>query len=400
MNRMPRVPPSAVGRAAHFVGRRRELALIREMRETVSAWAEPQLAVIQAPPGAGKSALLREAARIAEEERAVVLDIPPATLDSPEGLRGGVLRQLEYRDRWRDLLPRVKVGFSVGADASAEIGGPTAAPARLFLDGLASLSQRCGPDAEGPSCVVVLIDEAQKLAERHRSTVELLLGALRERTGLRTVTLLAGLPDTVDALESPSLGRAQVQFGLGPLRRNESVSLLELWLADNGFRAEGGERLDAIAEHAQDWPEHLMHHIRAMVEAAAENGGVVDAEVVKRTNATAREPMQVYSEGRLRVMRGRAAADHRALMALAVASRDLDGGLSDQLAQQIIEAAGAAPELSMRLEHAGVLVSDRGRSRFAIPSLMRHVIATRRPLSQGLAAVVGAGVAEERDAES
>ena len=397
---MPRVPPSAVGRAAHFVGRRRELALIREMRETVSAWAEPQLAVVQAPPGAGKSALLREAARTAEEERAVVLDIPPATLDSPEGLRGGVLRQLEYRDRWRDLLPRVKVGFSVGADASAEIGGPTAAPARLFLDGLASLSQRCGPDAEGPSCVVVLIDEAQKLAERHRSTVELLLGALRERTGLRTVTLLAGLPDTVDALESPSLGRAQVQFGLGPLRRNESVSLLELWLADNGFRAEGGERLDAIAEHAQDWPEHLMHHIRAMVEAAAENGGVVDAEVVKRTNATAREPMQVYYEGRLRVMRGRAAADHRALMALAVASRELDGRLSDQLAQQIIEAAGAAPELSTRLEHAGVLVSDRGRSRFAILSLMRHVIATRRPLSQGLAAVVGAGVAEERDAES
>ena len=77
-----------------------------------------------------------------------------------------------------------------------------------------------------------------------------------------------------------------------------------------------------------------------------------------------------------------------------MASRDLGGGLSDQLVQQIIEAAGA-PELSTRLEHAGVLVIDRGRSRFAIPSLMRHLIATRRPLSPGLGAAVRAGVAEE-----
>ena len=87
-------------------------------------------------------------------------------------------------------------------------------------------------------------------------------------------------------------------------------------------------------------------------------------------------------------------------MALAVASRDLGGALSDQLAQQIIEAAGAAPELSTRPEHAGVLVIDRGRSRFAIPSLMRHVIATRRPLSPGLAAAVRAGVAEELGAQA
>ena len=365
------------------------------MRETVSAWAQPQLAVIQAPPGAGKSALLREAARIAEDERAVVFDVPPVALDSPEGLRGGVLRQLEYRDRWRDWIPEVKVGVSAGAEASTEIGGSVATAARVFLDGLESLSRRCGPDGERPSCVLLLIDEAQKLAERPRGTVDLLLGALRERTGLRTVTVLAGLPDTVDALASPSLGRAQVQFGLGALHRDESVGLLGLWLADNGFRAESGERLDAIAEHAQDWPEHLTHHIRAMVQAAAENGGVVDAEVVERTNAAAGEPMQVYYEGRLRVMRGRAAADHRALMVLAVAARELGGGLSDQLAQQLIEAAGAVPELSTRLERAGVLVSDRGRSRFAIPSLMRHVIATRRPLSDALGAAVRAGVAEE-----
>ena len=370
------------------------------MRETVSVWAEPQVAVIQAPPGAGKSALLREAARIAEEERAVVMDIPPATLDSPAGLRDGVLRQLEYRDRRRDLVPRVRVRVSAGDDASTEIGGAAASAARVFLDGLVSLSRRCGPDGNGPTSVLLLIDEAQKLAGRPTGTVDLLLGALRETAGLKTVTVLAGLPDTVDALASPSLGRAHVQFGLGALHREESLDLLRWWLAQNRFRAEGAERLDAIAEHAQDWPEHLTHHIRAMVRAAAESGGLVDAQVVERTNAAAEEPMQVYYEGRLRVMRGRTAADHRGLMALAVASRDLGGQLRDELAQQLIEAAGAAPELSTRLEHAGILVSDRGRSRFAIPSLMRHVIATRRPLSPELAAAVRAGVAEEAGANS
>ncbi len=344
--------------------------------------------MIQAPPGAGKSALLREAATAAEREHTVVVEIQPAMLDRAEELQSGVVSQLSLRDRWRELLPALQLGVSLGAEASVSAGGRPLPAIRALVDGFASVSRRAGPTGAGPSCLLILVDEAQKLADRDPTAVELLLEPLRNREGLRTVTILAGLPDTMDALRSPSLARADRDLGLGVLRREESVELLELWLRDNGFRAENPARLDAIAEHAQDWPEHLVHHITAMVEAAAEHGGVVDAAVVERTNAAANEPMERYYDRRLSVLDERPARDHDALAALAMAAGRLGGGLHRRTVTEIIEAMGARDDLGRALRHAGVLVPDGGRSRFAIPSLRRYVLKTGVPLPAELAAVV------------
>lgn len=382
------VPARAIGSAEHFVGRRAELGAFRRLRQLASTHAKPQLAVVQAPPGAGKSALLRETATAAELERTVVVEIQPAMLDRAEELHTGVVSQLSLRDRWRELLPVLQLGVSLGAEASVSAGRRPRPAIRALVDGFASVSRRAGPAGGGPSCLLILVDEAQKLADRDPTAVELLLEPLRNREGLRTVTILAGLPDTVDALRSPSLARADCDLGLGPLGRAESVELLELWLRDNGFRAQSPLQLDQIAEHAQDWPEHLVHHVTAMVEAAAERGGVVDTTVVESANTAARVAMERYYQQRLRVLRDRPARDQEAVVALATAAERLGGSLSAATAARIIEAAGGRDDLRPALRHAGVLVDDGGRPRFVIPSLRRYVLKTDGALPAELAVAV------------
>ena len=266
--------------------------------------------------------------------------------------------QLSLRDRWRDLVPELTLKLSLGAEASVAAGGGKRPAIGTLVDSFASLSRRA-PDrpAASPSCLLILIDEAQKLADRDVTTVELLLDALRNREGLRTLTILAGLPDTGTPFD----------LGHGALRREESVELRELWLADNGFQAETPAPLDRIARHAQDWPEHLVHHVRAMVEAAARNLGLVDASAVTAANAAALPATERSYDQRLRVLLDRPARDHDALLALATAAERLGGSLSAATAARIVEAFGARDDLRSALRHAGVLVEAGGRSSFAVP---------------------------------
>ena len=389
-------PARAIGPADHFVGREAELAAFAEMRESASRSAMPQIAVVQAPSGAGKTALLAETAARASEERFLVIEIPAASLESADLLRARVVPQLARRDRWKDLVPELKLGLPGGAGGSVSVGRPSPVAVSLLLDGLDSLSRRCGPPGKGPAGILLLLDEAQRLTRRDEAAVDLLLEALRGRVGLRTLTILAGLPDTLDALDSPSLARADRILSLGPLRRGESVDLLGLWLADNGFYAESPECLDEIAAHAQDWPEHLVHHIGAMIEEAGANGGVLDAGAAARANSAAEPAMHDYYNRRLGLLRGRPPAEHHALTALALAAGELRDGFSGGGVQEIIELAGAGPDLSVRLAHAGVLVEDGGRWRFAIPSLRTHVLRTKDPVPAPLAAALEEVVASRR----
>ena len=389
-------PARAIGPADHFVGREAELAAFAEMGTSASRSAMPQIAVVEAPSGAGKTALLAETAVRAEEERFVVIEIPVASLESAELLRARVVPQLARRDRWKALIPDLSFGMPGGAGGSVSVSRPSPVAVSLLLDGLDSLSRRCGPSRRGPAGVLLLLDEAQRLTRRDEAAVDLLLEALRGRVGLRTLSILAGLPDTLDGLDSPSLARADRIFGLGPLFRDESVRLLELWLADNGFSASSREHLDAIAAHAQDWPEHLVHHIGAMLREAGANGGVVDAGAAARANAAAEPAMRVYYNGRLGFLRHRPPAEHHALTALALAVGELRNGLSSARVQEIIELAGAGHDLSVRLAHAGVLVEDDGRWRFVIPSLRLHVLRTRDPLPAALNAALEEVLATRR----
>ena len=357
--------------------------------------ARPRLAVLQAPPGAGKTALLAEAGSRAAAEGHLTLQVPVPLLDSAAPLRDRIVSQLPRRDRWKDLLPELELPLPVGGAGSVSSGRPRTAAVSLLLDGLASLSRRCKPGGRGPAGIFLLLDEAQRLARRDEAAVDLLLEALRDQDGLRTTTILAGLPDTLDAVNSPSLARADRLMDLGPLHRGDSLELLELWLADNGFSAENRDRLDAIAGHAQDWPEHLVHHITAMLREAARRGGTVDADVVERTNAAAEPAMRQYYAARLGVLRGRPLAEQHAVTGLATAAEALPSGLGAAGMREIIERA-AESALSVRLAHAGVLVQTDNRWRFAIPSLRDYILRTSDPLPDPLAAAVEGVVAAAR----
>ena len=379
-------PGKAIGPAKHFVGREAELAAFGEMRAFARAEAMPQLAVLQAPSGAGKTALLAETGKRAAAEGFVVLDIPSAALADAGILRDRVVTQLSRRDRWKDLLPSFEFGLP-GASGSASLAPAAVPPVVVLLRGLESLSRRSGPGGGRPAGIVLLVDEAQRLVRRDEAAVDLLLEALRGQPGLRTHAVLSGLPDTLDALDSPSLARVDRILTLGLLRRQESVWLLRLWLDDNGFAAETRRELDRIAEHAQDWPEHLMHHIGPMIEGAALNGGVVDGAVVEKTNRAAEPAMRMYYEQRLGVLRHGPGEEDQALIALAAAARG--GSVRRDEMKALLRAAAASADLSVRLAHAGILVDVEGVWRFVIPSLRTHILETRGPLPPNLEEAVG-----------
>ena len=63
---------------------------------------------------------------------------------------------------------------------------------------------------------------------------------------------------------------------------------------------------------------------------------------------------------------------------------------------EVIEWAGAESALSVRLAHAGVMVQNDNRWRFAIPSLRDYILRTSDPLPDPLAAAVEGVVAAAR----
>ena len=276
------------GEAKYFHGRNAELAAFKERMGFASANHRRRTTfLIQAAPGAGKSALLYECAKLAKNAKWQVAYIGPSELcetntllrtlglKSSEGTPGQctlpLLRTLGLKKEAQ--IKATKTSMDAHAEGAilevgkAEIGfsrsTTRAHTERSPLDVL--------KDREGK--LLLIMDEAQGFAQdfmpKERRDARALLDAIHNGKLNRSAMLIAaGLSATADAFEEIGVSRFKDKcyIELGRLKPEAERKAIEDWLRRDG-RAKGDPTpwIDTIAQETNGWPQH----ISAYAESAA-----------------------------------------------------------------------------------------------------------------------------------
>ena len=353
------------GEAKYFHGRKGILADFKERLEF--AEQDPKKGttfLIQAAPGAGKSALLHECTKLAENTgwEAVRVNIR-ALWDTDTMCQ-------KLGDGWMPLLDEIAV--NAGFDKWIQIEG--AAKFRLPGHTPQSIIER------GKAPLLLFLDEAQKLAlaqSGHAETICDFLDAIHNGEMECPVMLLtAGLSATADALEGLGVSRFKPNcyVELGPLKPETERDVIKDWLKKEG-RAKGDPTpwIDAIAQETHGWPQHVAVYAQA-------------AALQIRTDKRAMTPqglqavLDVGRRQRIKFYEIRAKGldeHHRAAIAEAFVSAREDQTQSRKaIMESLVKAVGKqeADTVFKRALRKGVLDHRNGRYVIPIPSMCRWFI--------------------------
>ena len=268
----------------HFAGRRTELDLILS-RAAKAGRGAGLTVVLQGAPGAGKTALLREAAKRFDEfdegapnQQAIFMPTPWTRDDEPavlEQLAGAMFD--EAPDSFRTTETTTRSGAVSGGVAKANLSSATQRRP-VTLSGFPGFRNHYGHLASDARRVLLLIDEGQRL-QRDASQ---LVYQLHGQEDLPVLMVFGGLSNTSERL---------IEVGLSRLGANSVVNVGALALADVRESAEQalrwtldrcreppirhsdaqvGEWADGMAEKAKGWPQHLTSYIRGAWMALAD----------------------------------------------------------------------------------------------------------------------------------
>ena len=301
-----------------LAGRAPELSRIRDRLARVEAYGELSgpLLVFHAPRGVGKTSLLREAQREAEEHGFVTVWVACARRQSllPE-LVNRVGNALEVADvvtgkelgGWRARLQRLSVqvgppGLQVGAEVSRrpdpapEPTAPVAAIEDLLHEAATTVRRR------GGAGLAVFVDE---LHATMRSDAAILLNALQNLDGRREdnpLTVIgAGLPSTPEELtRAATFGERTSFVGLGLLDDRGSKQALVEPARELGV--EWDDRAVAAVERtARGYPYFLQLLAHAAWQVAAPgDGDRVTAAHVRKGLPAAEEQLRAMYRARWR----------------------------------------------------------------------------------------------------
>ncbi len=240
------------GKAKYFHGRKQILANFKERLEFAMANTEAGTTfLIQAAPGAGKTALLHECARLAAIEGYAVAEVDPHKLLDPEVLHESIDTSWM---RWRRWLTHGSASVDVGVfKAGVALGGTAKTP--------------LGVIEKGKGGLVLLLDEAQLMDDLAVGTgipfidAKALLTAIHNgRTGRPVMLVAAGLSATKQAFKDLKISRFKdnCYVELGPLKPEAERAVIQDWLKEDG-KAKGNPAawIDAIAAETHGWPQHI-----------------------------------------------------------------------------------------------------------------------------------------------
>ncbi len=215
--------------------------------------------LIQAAPGAGKTALLHECTKLAENTGWEAVRVNTRALWDTDTMCQ------KLGDGWMPLLDEIAVnaGFNkwIQIEGTAKVRLPGHSPQSII--------------ERGKDPLLLFLDEAQILGKQsgqlqeHRELVQNFLDAIHNGEMGRPVMLLtAGLSATKRAFKDLGVSRfkANCYVELGPLKPEAERKVIKDWLKLDG-RAKGDPTpwIDAIMQKTHGWPQH----VAAYAESAA-----------------------------------------------------------------------------------------------------------------------------------
>ena len=376
--------PNAGAPPRYFAGRATEVEDFRVLLKRLANGYTEQSVIVTGLRGVGKTVLLGEYRRIADEEGWVAIDseVSKNTDFGPQmaNLARRALLQVSPKARWGDrakaaaatlksfsLTVQPDGSLTAGLDVEAEVGrGDTG----ILNEDLADVFEAIGEAAkEKNSGVVFLLDEVQFL---DRIELEALIGAVH-RTVQRKLPITfagAGLPQLPGlAGDAKSYAERLFKFPMiGELPDDAATAAIVEPARAEGIEYEAGA-VEMIVEYTEGYPYFLQEYGRAVwnladgasitcadVEAA---GDVVDAEL---DESFFRARVQRSSSEELRYMRAMAHLGSNAQKASDVA--EVLGKSSEQVAP-----------IRARLINKGLLYTPRhGFAKFTVPQLDKFMV--------------------------
>jgi hypothetical protein len=375
--------PNAGAPPRYFAGRATEVEDFRILLRRLAAGYTEQSVVVTGLRGVGKTVLLGEYRRIADEEVWVAIDaeVSKSTEFGPQmaNLARRALLQVSPRVRWgararaaaatlRSFSLTVQPDGSLtgGLDVEQQWGK---ADTGILNDDLADVFEAVGEAAkETDRGVIFLFDEIQFLK---KAELEALIGAVH-RTVQRKLPVTfagAGLPQ-LPGLAGDAKSYAERLFKFPMIRELPDAAAREAVVEP--ARAEGveyeSEAVDAIVRYTEGYPYFLQEYgraawniaegatiTRADVQAA---GDVVDAEL---DESFFRARVQRCSPEELRYMRAMAELGPEALKA-------------GDVAQVLGKASEQVAPIRARLISKGLLYTPRhGYAKFTVPQFDRFI---------------------------
>ena len=350
-------------RSEIFAGRADELGFLHGQVATMRGMWERRgkvggsIRIVSGCPGIGKTALLRRFADECRTDHLVVeatLDdmesvaaLTACVVDSGRGKYGVALDKLPNIGHIRDLARFVR--------AAVDLAAPTKG-------------------------VILLLDEAQQVAEGHHNSVIHYL-----HTGSQdqpVFPVFFGLDDTRDSLERAGASRipTESRIGLSTLPGEDAEAVLRNFERLFGVRTPP-DLADRLLRDSQGFPQHLNSALRSLGEEWLRAGGRVGGLDAGAVLDKAKARREAYYEGRLDGSFGRNTR-------LAAAAADLAGrgemdreGLIDVLVGKFVGTLGrppgpatdkAAEDFFRSIVRRGLLAPDaNGVYRTPIPSFLK-----------------------------
>ncbi len=223
--------------------------------------------LIQAAPGAGKTALLHKCAKLAENTGWEAVRVNTRAFWDTDT----ICQRLG--NEWMPLLD--EIATQGGFDKWIQIQG--AAKFKLPGHTPQSIIER------GNAPLLLLLDEAQTLGEQpdrtqeHRELMQNFLNSIHNGYMGRPVILIAaGLGATAAAFDSLGISRFDpgCHINLGPLKPEAERKVIEDWLKLEGRAKEDPmPYIDAIVQETHGWPQHIMAYVRPALKQLKSTGG-------------------------------------------------------------------------------------------------------------------------------
>ncbi len=262
------------GEARYFHGRVKILDDFKELLGRAKKRNSGTSMLIQAAPGAGKTALLHECARLAEGQRWQTARIKLRDLWHTNTLLQSLGREKETRHK--EVTRGGNLGISGGIGDVGQVsisGGRSSTSTYAERTTLEVLRDQKGS-------LLLVLDEAQKLAltqPEHTEMISDLLDTIHNGyIGRPVILIAAGLGATAAIFDSLGISRFDpgCHINLSPLKEEAEREVIKDWLKKEG-RAKGDPTpwIDAIAHETHGWPQHIMAYVWPALKQLKLTGG-------------------------------------------------------------------------------------------------------------------------------